>query len=132
MNGRYILIGQTPVPCEDLLKWGRWMQSADRFVLRTVVGEWCVSTVFLGLDHQFGDGPPILFETMIFLITAARQPDESLDDLFRRVRPLEEAADQELIGYQQRYTDWPGAEAGHEVAVHLVEERTGAVRARDQ
>ena len=25
-----------------------------------------VSTVFLGLDHQYGDGPPLLFETMIF------------------------------------------------------------------
>lgn len=25
-----------------------------------------VSTVFLGLDHNFGDGPPLLFETMIF------------------------------------------------------------------
>jgi hypothetical protein len=25
-----------------------------------------VSTVFLGLDHGFGDGPPVLWETMIF------------------------------------------------------------------
>ncbi len=25
-----------------------------------------VSTVFLGIDHSFGRGPPILFETMIF------------------------------------------------------------------
>ena len=25
-----------------------------------------VSTVFLGLDHNFGDGPPVLFETMTF------------------------------------------------------------------
>jgi hypothetical protein len=25
-----------------------------------------VSTVFLTLDHRHGDGPPILFETMIF------------------------------------------------------------------
>ena len=25
-----------------------------------------VSTVFLGLNHQFGDGPPLIFETMIF------------------------------------------------------------------
>lgn len=22
--------------------------------------------MFLGLDHQFGDGPPLLFETMVF------------------------------------------------------------------
>ncbi len=25
-----------------------------------------VSTVFLGLDHNFGDGPPILWETLVF------------------------------------------------------------------
>jgi hypothetical protein len=130
MNGRYILIGQTPVPCEDLFEWGRWMQNADRVVLSTTVGEWRVSTVFLGLDHQLGDGgPPILFETMIFLTAAERRPNESLDDLFRRIRPLEEAADQELVGYQRRYSDWIAAESGHEAAVRLVEERTGTARA---
>lgn len=25
-----------------------------------------VSTVWLGLDHSFGDGPPLIFETMVF------------------------------------------------------------------
>lgn len=25
-----------------------------------------VSTAFLGLDHQFGSGPPLLWETMVF------------------------------------------------------------------
>lgn len=25
-----------------------------------------VSTVFLGLNHQYGDGPPLIFETMVF------------------------------------------------------------------
>lgn len=25
-----------------------------------------VSTVWLGLDHRFGDGPPLIFETMYF------------------------------------------------------------------
>jgi hypothetical protein len=25
-----------------------------------------VSTVYLGLDHSFGAGPPLIFETMIF------------------------------------------------------------------
>jgi hypothetical protein len=128
MNGRYILIGQTPVPCEDLLEWGRWMQDADRIVLRTVIGEWRVSTVFLGLDHQFGQGPPILFETMIFLTAAERRPDESLDDMFQRTRPLEEAADQKLVDYQRRYSNWSSAECGHEEAVRLVEQLTDAPR----
>lgn len=28
-------------------------------------GRW-VSTVWLGLNHAFGDGPPLIFETMVF------------------------------------------------------------------
>jgi len=32
----------------------------------TVVGKVNVSTVWLGLDHQWGDGPPLIFETMVF------------------------------------------------------------------
>lgn len=32
----------------------------------TVVGETRVSTVWLGLDHRWGEGPPLIFETMVF------------------------------------------------------------------
>lgn len=29
--------------------------------------EWLmVSSVYLGIDHAFGDGPPLLFETLVF------------------------------------------------------------------
>ena len=28
-------------------------------------GRW-VSTVWMGLNHRFGDGPPLIFETMVF------------------------------------------------------------------
>jgi hypothetical protein len=35
-------------------------------VAKTTIGDARVSTVWLGLDHQFGDGPPLIFETMIF------------------------------------------------------------------
>jgi hypothetical protein len=30
------------------------------------VGEATVSTVWLGLDHRLGEGPPLIFETMVF------------------------------------------------------------------
>jgi hypothetical protein len=30
------------------------------------IGDVRVSTVFLGMDHSFGEGPPLIFETMIF------------------------------------------------------------------
>ncbi|SPA03543.1 protein of unknown function (plasmid) [Cupriavidus taiwanensis] len=32
----------------------------------TTVGEFYISTVFLGLDHQWADGPPLIFETMVY------------------------------------------------------------------
>lgn len=28
-------------------------------------GKW-ISTVWLGIDHRYGDGPPLIFETMVF------------------------------------------------------------------
>lgn len=65
--GRYILIGQTPVPEPNLLKWANWFETSDRIVAQTNVGASVVSTVFLGLDHRYvGKGPPLLFETMVF------------------------------------------------------------------
>lgn len=65
-HDRYILIGQTAVPEPDLLKWGEWFETADRIVAKTEVGSILISTVFLGLDHAWHDGAPLLFETMVF------------------------------------------------------------------
>ena len=65
--GKYILDAQQqPVEEPDLLTWGRWMETADRHVAVDQVGDAKVSTIFLGLDHRFGDGPPVLYETMVF------------------------------------------------------------------
>ncbi len=64
--GRYILIGQSAVLEPDLMAWMEWFESADRVVFQTEIPGGMVSTVFLGLDHQWGIGPPLLFETMIF------------------------------------------------------------------
>ncbi len=38
----------------------------DRRVAETSIDEFRISTVFLGLDHGFGKGDPLLFETMVF------------------------------------------------------------------
>lgn len=62
----YVLRGREPVPCEDFVEWGRWFETADRHVARTDIGGVFVSTVFLGLDHNWAGGEPILFETMTF------------------------------------------------------------------
>ena len=68
MSDKYILVNGVPTPEPDLLKWGRWFETADaeRIVAKTTVGDTRVSTVFLGLDHCWGSGPPLLWETMIF------------------------------------------------------------------
>lgn len=65
--GLYVLKYRKPVPCDDLLKWGRWIGHTRRHVRHTIIGNTRISTVFLGLDHSFTDEAlPILFETMIF------------------------------------------------------------------
>jgi hypothetical protein len=61
----------TPILDDELmpafLKWALLFETQDRIVAktRTLYGE-NLSTMFLGIDHNFGAGPPILFETMLF------------------------------------------------------------------
>lgn len=51
----------------DTAKYRRDKWGTEQRVGRTEVGEHLVSTVWLfGIDHQYGDGPPLIFETMIF------------------------------------------------------------------
>lgn len=66
----------------------RFMWPAIRFSIGVDI-----STVFLGFDHGFGQGLPILFETMIF------------------GGPYDQ--------WQRRYCTWDEAEAGHRHAVAL-------------
>lgn len=69
MTDKYILDDEgNPVPEDDLTKWGEWFESIGdgRRVERTCIGDVEISTVFLGLDHGYGSGPPMLYETMIF------------------------------------------------------------------
>lgn len=64
---RYILENRKAVPEPDLMKWANWIASTDRVIEKTQINPGVnVSTVFLGVDHQFGEGPPLIFETMIF------------------------------------------------------------------
>ncbi len=66
MSDRYILKDKEPVECHSLMEWAKWFENADRIVKQEEIGDVKVSTVFLGLDHSFGNGVPLLFETMIF------------------------------------------------------------------
>lgn len=94
MNDNYILKDKIPVKVSSITEWGQWMQDNDkeRVVCRTqITKEVYVSTVFLGLDHSYIGGAPVLFETMIF--------GGDLDE------------------YQWRYSTWDEALKGHQEAI---------------
>jgi len=87
--GRFwYLVGHTPVGTDDVAVWSDNLEPIEaRRVGNTQIGVVSVSTVFLGVDHQFWGGPPLLFETMIF----GGPQDE----------------------FCERYSTWDEAEAGH-------------------
>jgi hypothetical protein len=95
--GYYILKGKKVVPVNTVQEWGAYFETSDRIIGKDIVRGYRVSTVFLGLDHSFGGGPPLLFETMIF--------DDKGTDVF---------------GYQERYSTYKGAEQGHKAAIDFV------------
>ena len=97
----YILYKRKVIPV-DFTTWTVWFEVYSRTrgrVLKStqVDKDIRVSTVFLGVDHRFNfsgdDGPPILFETMIF----GGQHDQ----------------------YQDRYCTYDQALAGHQRACEL-------------
>jgi len=101
----YVLDDQNnAIPCEDVLEWGEKFadfskrQVADTSLLDTIR----VSTVFIGIDHAWNDGPPLVFESMVF---------GGEDD-----------------GYMERYSTWEEAEKGHHniVAKILLDKSLGA------
>lgn len=69
--GHWILDGKTPKQV-SLVVWAEWLENMERrIVARSYYQRHgkriFASTVFIGLDHRFfGNGPPLLFETMVF------------------------------------------------------------------
>jgi len=84
---RYILAedGKTPIECDNLTLWGKWFEGAERRVARwnSPDGD-MVSTVFLGLDHNFDGGKPLLWETLT-------QSKDIADEKMERYETYEEA-----------------------------------------
>lgn len=101
----YILEGTTLVAVQDALEWAYWFETAERRVALTILADGIeVSTVFLGLDHNFcGTGPPVLFETMVFQPAPHEKWPTMLDD------------------YTARYCTWHEAEQGHEAVCAQVQ-----------
>ena len=66
--GKYTLDAVTgePLRCEDIRAWADFIGRPDmRHLARDTKGAITVSTVFLGLDYGDGEGPPVLWETLI-------------------------------------------------------------------
>ena len=59
-----------PVLCRSVRLWARWMENLDNAKVRqdhvcTPSGDVLVSTIFMGLDHNKGEGAPVLWETKV-------------------------------------------------------------------
>jgi hypothetical protein len=78
----------------DLITWIKFFKNFDRIVKQEDIGNTKISTVFLGIDHNFGKGKPLLFETIIF----GGEHDQ----------------------YQDRCSTWEQAEKMHQKAIDLV------------
>lgn len=109
-----ILVGHEVRRVKTMHEWGQWFELASktpgprgRCTMRHVdddtVGEIRVSTVFIGIDHSWGAGPPPLwFETMVF--------GGKLDQMM------------------QRYTTWEQAQAGHAYLLAIAKGEAAIVR----
>lgn len=88
------------IPTDDILKWGEFRENYDNMIIKQdTIKEFFVSTVFLGIDHGFGNSrKPVVFETMIF------PPESKSMEVFCR-----------------RYTNYRRAVLGHKIACRLVE-----------
>ena len=101
MSDKYILDeNDNPVLEPNLMKWAVWFEEADTSLKKDRVSDdISVSTVFLGLDHSFGQDPPLLFKTVVF----------------------GGGADQEQV----RYSTWDEAAAGHKEMVERIKAKKG-------
>lgn len=74
----------------------------NRFNLKTRIERYVISTVDLGVNHQFIEGlPPLWYETMIFDV-------ENIGE------------ENSLSWYQERYTTEEEARKGHQEAIEFV------------
>lgn len=93
-NGKPVAVDlSTPEGMEKLTNFHKDFK--NKRVAQDYIYKVCISTVFLGIDHSWGDDEkPVLWETMIF---GGKHDD-----------------------YQERYTSVEAALAGHNLACQLV------------
>lgn len=89
------------IPCSTK-EWGEQREEMSKnntkHVAEETIGDYWISTVWLGLDHQWHDyGAPLIYETMVF-----------------------ESKNKAYEIYCKRYSTWNQAEEGHKKAVEWV------------
>ena len=91
-----------PSGVDDVLEWAKDFQDPAKQIVAQehLPNGYFVSTVWLGLNHQWGDGPPLIFETMIFGADGATD-------------------------YQERYATEADAIQGHQRAVEFAKGLNG-------
>jgi hypothetical protein len=104
---KYILDENNNVIKADLHTWGEFLENSNgrTSVKQETIGEFFISTVFIGLDHKFSspeeklkpDYKPDIFETMVF-----KRGDFSSEE------------------YCDRYSTWKEAEEGHQKAIEWI------------
>jgi hypothetical protein len=64
-DGYTKLVGKEVVPC-SFEEWGIMFMGKERLLWQEAHQNHFISTVFLGMDHSFLNGPPLWFESMVF------------------------------------------------------------------
>lgn len=94
MSDHYILENRVP-KAVDALTWSRSLYKKERQIGFSPMPVGRVSTVFLGLDHSFGQGPPVLFEMMVFI------SEEEKGEVQLRCRTYDEAKELHFKGIRK-------------------------------
>lgn len=86
-----------------------------------------ISTVWLGLDHNWGPGPPLIFETMIFMHSMTPLREVPVDPEFpisesMRDRMAREMTDHPMHEQQWRWHTEAEARYGHDLVVKAYRE----------
>jgi len=86
----------------DFLQWALIFEATDRHVAvtRTIYGE-RLSTVYLGMDHGFVGGKPLIFETMLFAPDDAPCPKLRLT--ITDLTPAERRSNEEREAYLAKH-----------------------------
>jgi hypothetical protein len=112
----------------EMLDWGRLMEDIDykrvaydELAPTTVCAASFLSTVWLGIDHSWGGGPPVIFETVRFTL------DKQYNELLKR--PTSESLefpdpdDPSIRTEQLRYCTEEQALLGHRLIIRLIQEK---------